>query len=166
VWKVDAEQAVFDVRAMDERLGDALWQQRFAGALLQAFGGFAVVLAGLGLYGVLAIGVVQRRGEFGIRMALGADGPRIGRMVIGDALRIAAAGIVLGLAAAVPLAWLARRTLYGVGFADPLTLGGTLAVIALSAAAAGYLPARWAARVPPMTVLRSIAALAPLFLLR
>jgi ABC-type antimicrobial peptide transport system permease subunit len=162
VWRVDPTQAVFDLRAMDQRLGDALWQQRFAGALLQAFGAFAVILAGLGLYGVVAIGVVQRRGEIGIRMALGADQARIGRMVIGDALRIAAAGIALGLAGALPLAWATRRVLHGVGPMDPPTIAAALGVIALCAAAAGYLPARRAARVDPMTVLRSLLALAPL----
>jgi putative ABC transport system permease protein len=165
VGRVDPLQAVFDVRSMDDRLGDALWQQRFAGALLQTFGAFAVGLAALGVYGVVAIGVVQRRGEIGIRMALGADRARIGRMVIGDALRIAGLGIGFGLAGALPLAWAARRVLHGVGFADPTTIVAALAVIGLSAAAAGYLPARRAARVDPMTVLRCVAATAPFTLM-
>jgi ABC-type antimicrobial peptide transport system permease subunit len=106
--------------------------------------------------------VVQRPREIGIRMALGADQARIGRMVIGDALRIAAAGIALGLAGALPLAWATRRVLHGVGPMDPPTIAAALGVIALCAAAAGYLPARRAARVDPMTVLRSLLALAPL----
>jgi putative ABC transport system permease protein len=164
VWRADPTQAVFDVRTMEDRLHDALWQQRLAGAVLQAFGAFAVGLAALGLYGVVAIGVAQRGGEIGLRMALGADPRRIGRMVLGEALHIAAVGVVLGVATALPLAWLARGTLHGVAFADPGTLVGTLAVIAVGAAAAGYLPARRAAMVDPMRVLRVLAPILPLSL--
>jgi ABC-type antimicrobial peptide transport system permease subunit len=122
--------------------------------LLGAFAGLALLLASIGLYGVLAYAVVQRSRELGLRMALGATSGSVMRLVVARGLSLTA----IGLAAGVALAWAVTRTrqnvLYGVTASDPATFGAVVALLAVIAAVASYLPARRAARLDPIAVLR------------
>ncbi len=122
--------------------------------ILGAFGLFALFLASLGIYGVIAYSVEHRRREMGIRMALGASRDRVRSLVVGEGLRLAGAGLVLGLVLAVAAGQLMTAILFGVSPFDPLALGGTLAVFAAVAAASSWLPAERAARSEPARVLR------------
>ena len=121
---------------------------------LGAFGIVALLLAALGIYGVIAFSVAQRRSEIGLRMALGADGRALQRSVVVDGLRLTAVGLAVGLVLALGLAALARNVLYGVSVVDPVTVGGVLAVFTGVTLLASALPARRAARVDPLRVLR------------
>jgi len=143
------------VRAMEEVLVGSLAFQRFIMALLTAFAGLAIVLASVGLYGVIAYLVTQRTHEIGVRMALGARSHDVLRMVLGHGLRLVGIGVVLGLAGALALTRFLAGQLYGVRPTDPLTFVAVTALLAVVALAATYLPARRAARVDPMVALRS-----------
>lgn len=118
-------------------------------------GAIALCLAVVGLYGLVAYTASQRRREFGIRLAVGATGPDLARLVVGGGLRLAGLGIGLGLLAALAVTRLARGLLYGVSPVDPLVLGGIAALLGLVMALASWLPARRAARIDPITALRS-----------
>lgn len=129
-----------------------LWA--LSSVFLGAFGLIALLLAALGIYGVIAFSVAQRRSEIGLRMALGADGGALQRSVIADGLRLTGLGLVTGLVLAVVLAGLARNLLYGVSILDPVTVTVVVALFAGVALAASALPAWRAARVDPLRVLR------------
>jgi len=143
------------VRAMEEVLRGSLAFQRFVMALLTAFAGLAIVLASVGLYGVIAYLVAQRTHEIGVRMALGARSRDVLRMVLGHGLRLVAIGVVLGLVGALALTRFLAGQLYGVRPTDPLTFIAVTALLALVALAAAWLPAQRAARVDPMIALRA-----------
>jgi len=143
------------VRAMEEVLLGSLAFQRFVMALLTAFAGLAIVLASVGLYGVIAYLVAQRTHEIGVRMALGARSRDVLRMVLGHGLRLVAIGVVLGIAGALALTRFLAGQLYGVRPTDPFTFTAVTALLALVALAATWLPARRAARVDPMIALRN-----------
>jgi putative ABC transport system permease protein len=115
----------------------------------------AVALTMLGLYGVIAHGVVQRTREIGIRAALGADGQRLVRLVLGQGITMIALGLALGMATAIAVLRLLRAFLFGVCSADPATLATAGAAMAAVALATCYLPARHAARVDPLIALKS-----------
>ena len=140
---------------MEEVLVGSLAFQRFIMALLTAFAGLAIVLASVGLYGVIAYLVTQRTHEIGVRMALGARSHDVLRMVLGHGLRLVGIGVVLGLAGALALTRFLAGQLYGVRPTDPLTFIAVTALLAVVALAATYLPARRAARVDPMIALRN-----------
>lgn len=129
-----------------------LWA--LSSAFLGAFGLIALLLAALGIYGVIAFSVAQRRSEIGLRMALGANGGALQRSVIADGLRLTGLGLVTGLVLAVVLAGLARNLLYGVSILDPITVAVVVALFAGVALAASAVPAWRAARVDPLRVLR------------
>jgi ABC-type antimicrobial peptide transport system permease subunit len=118
------------------------------------FSGLALALAAVGLYGVMAYSVSQRTSEMGIRMALGADRARVMRLVMRDGLRLAAVGGLLGIAGAYVFARMAETLLFGVSPTDPVSFALACGFLALVALAAGYLPARRAARVNPLLALR------------
>jgi ABC-type antimicrobial peptide transport system permease subunit len=137
-----------------EHLSIALVAQRLGGSLLGAFGGLALLLASVGLYGVMAYAVSQRHREMGIRLALGAAPGQVRAAVIRDGVRLAVWGAALGVTAAWFVASLVSSQLTGVSAHDPLTFIGVPLALLLVAALACYIPARRAARVDPATALR------------
>ena len=155
VQKLDADLAVFNVKSMQDLLGGSLAQPRFRTLLLGVFAGVALILAGTGLYGVIAYAVTQRTNELGVRMALGAQKSDVLKLVVGEGAQLAAVGIGIGLVVALPLMRIISRLLFGVNAADPVTFGATALVILLVTLAASYLPALRAIRVDPVVALRS-----------
>jgi putative ABC transport system permease protein len=151
---VDPEQAAYDVRPMDQVLERSLAQRWLNTVLLGAFGGIALLLASVGVYGVVAFGVTRRLREFGIRMALGAERSQVTRLVLGRAVLLAAGGTVLGLFAAAVLAGAMQSLVFGVAPRDGLSFAAASAVLLAVALLASYLPARRAASVDPMVTLR------------
>lgn len=139
----------------DTYLRNGLAPTRFAMALMTAFAVLAVVLAALGLYGTIAYGVSQRTHEIGVRVALGAEAKAVVRLVVGDGARLAAAGVVVGVAAAVALTRVLESMLYGVSPADPSTFAAVILLIAAIVFAASYVPARRALRIDPAEALRA-----------
>jgi predicted permease len=152
---VDADLPVYQVRTMERQVEDSLARRRFSLTVLGVFAGLALGLAAIGIYGVMAFLVEQGTNEIGIRMALGATSGGILGMVLRRAMAMAAAGIGLGLLAAIPLVGLLRTLLFGVSPADALTFVGATALLTLVAMAASYLPARRASRIDPMISLRA-----------
>ena len=149
VRAVDPNEPVFAVRTMDAVIASALAQRRFTMLLLAFFAGTALLLSAIGIYGVMAFFVTQRTHEFGIRMALGARPFDVLRLVIAQGVRLAAVGIVLGIAGAIAMARALRAMLYGVDARDPATFAVLSAALTLAALAACYVPARRAIRVDP-----------------
>jgi len=151
---VDAEQGVLETASMEQRITDSIASPKLQTILLGAFGVLALVLACLGIYGVLAYAVSQRTREMGVRLALGAaPGTILGR-ILTDGLRLAGLGLIIGLAAALMLTRYLETLLYSVRPTDPTVFALAIATLLVVAAAACYLPARRAARVDPMVVLR------------
>ncbi|MGH9519112.1 MAG: FtsX-like permease family protein, partial [Terriglobales bacterium] len=142
------------VQTMDQRIALWLAQRRLTLLLMAAFAGLALILAAIGIYGVLSYSVSQRQHEIGLRMALGAGASQVLGMILGQGLRLALAGAMGGLIAVLLLGRVARSFLYGVGASDPLTLIVVALVLLLVAALACYLPARRATRVDPVIALR------------
>jgi ABC-type antimicrobial peptide transport system permease subunit len=126
----------------------------FAMLLLAIAGGMALVLSAVGIYGVISYTVSERRSEIGVRMALGARAAQVGRMVVGQSLRVAGVGIAIGLAGALATTRVMQSLLFGVSPTDPVTLGGVAVVLILLGALAAYAPARRATKVDPVEVLR------------
>ena len=128
---------------------------RFTAILIGAFAGLALLLAGFGLYGVMAYSVAQRRREIGIRMALGAREADVRSLVAGQALRMGAAGVTIGLAGALLVTRILDSLLFGVTAGDPATFAGVSAVLMTVLIVAAYLPARRATRLDPIVALRA-----------
>jgi predicted permease len=154
VQSLDSRQIMYGERTMEEIMGASLAQRRFGMILLGAFAGLALLLSGIGIYGVLSYVVAERTHEIGIRMALGAGAPEILRLVLGRGGRMVLAGTLLGLAGAASLTRLISGMLYGVSATDPLTFGGVALLLAAVALLACYIPARRATRVEPTVALR------------
>jgi len=151
---LDKALPVYGVETMREHVADSLWRERMAVDLIGVFGLFALVLAAIGLYGVVAQNVAQRTHEIGIRMALGAKRGDVLRLVVGEGMLLALLGAAAGVVAAWPLAPLMAALLHGVTPHDPLTLAGVAALLSAVALAASYWPARRAANVDPLVALR------------
>jgi len=154
VEAVDPEQAISDVRSLDQWRSRSLQPRRTPAALLALFGAVALVLSAIGIYGVLSFGVAQRIREIGIRQALGADRASILSLVLAQGLRTTAAGIALGLAGAAVLTRYLESLLFGVAARDALVFAAVTLILFAVAAAACYVPARRATRVDPMVALR------------
>ncbi|MEX1245554.1 MAG: ABC transporter permease [Thermoanaerobaculia bacterium] len=146
---------LYDVATMEERMRGSLAQDRFNTLLLVSLGGIGLLLASVGIYGIISYFVVQRRPEFGVRMALGATGADIVRLTVRQSVMPVVLGLAGGVVAAAAASRVLASTLRGVGPRDPLTFAAVVVVLAAAAALASYLPARRAARVDPMTALRS-----------
>jgi ABC-type antimicrobial peptide transport system permease subunit len=145
---------VFGVVTMDEQIRDKLTQERMIAQLVSFFGALALLLACIGLYGVMAHGVARRTNEIGIRMALGARGGNIAWMVLRETLILVGVGLALGVPAALFAGRLVSSQLFELRGADPWTLIGAAVVLTVVAMLAGYIPARRASRVDPLTALR------------
>lgn len=152
--QVDDKLPIFGVTTMQEQLRENFNQERLIAQLVSFFGALALVLACIGLYGVMAHGVARRTNEIGIRMALGAQSGNIAWMILRETFYLVLAGLVIGVPAALIGARLISTQLFGTSPADPLTLTGAAIVLGLVALIAGYLPARRAARVNPLSALR------------
>ncbi len=151
---VDPEVAIYDVRTMSQQVDNSVAQSRLRSALLAVFSIVALILASLGVYGVIACSVAERKKEIGIRVALGARPSEVRSMVLGQGLKLTLIGLAVGLAGAAAATRLIKGFLFGVSAGDPLTYAGTCAVFIGVALLASYLPARRAMRVDPMTALR------------
>jgi predicted permease len=154
VHELDAQQPVDDVASIEDYLHDSLRARRFTLSLLAAFAGAAIVLASVGLYGVIAYGVSQRRREFGIRIALGARRADIARRVLGDGARLAIVGSVLGIIGALAVGKAMSSLLFDVSPRDLATLAIVASALMAIALLACLVPARRATRVDPAVVLR------------
>ena len=151
---MDADLPFLDVRTLAEHMQAALFVQSVGATMLAAFGAMALLLAAIGLFGVLSYHVSQRTREIGVRVALGAGRREVVGMVVGRATRLVAFGLAVGLALALGAGQLLRSQLIGVGPRDPVTYLGIALLLALVALVASWLPARRAARVDPMVALR------------
>ena len=151
---IDPNLTVTDIRTFDTQVAGNFIQERLIAQLTSLFGILALVIASVGLYGVMSYFVARRTGEIGIRMALGATRPGVVAMVLRGALWQILIGLALGVPAALYAGRLMKSLLYGVGAYDPLALGGAVLVLALCAAVAGFIPARRAASIEPMQALR------------
>ena len=152
---IDPQQSFWAVRTMDELVGASLAQRRFDLALLVGFAATALLLAAVGLYGLIAYSVSQRTQEIGIRMALGAGRRLVLRLVLHDGMVLTLTGVGIGLVAAALLSRVLQSQLYNVGTLDPLAYGGVVVVFVSVAALASYLPARRATSVDPVEALRT-----------
>src|SRR6266851_2247651 len=154
VMAVDAEQPVFVVSTMEQRIADSMSGTRFNARLLGFFGFVALVLASVGVYGVIAYFVAQRTHEIGIRVALGASSRDVAGMVMRQGTAMTVAGLALGLGGAMFATRYLASLLYGIGASDPLTMAGAAITLGAVALAACYVPARRAMRVDLMVALR------------
>jgi putative ABC transport system permease protein len=154
VQALDKDQPVSEIRTMEYYLADSMAQRRFNMLLLAAFAGLALVLAAVGIYGVIAYTVTQRTHEMGIRIALGARGGDILRLVFANAMVTTLAGILIGLAAAFALTRLLQSLLYQVTATDPFVFATIPVLLLVVAGVATYIPARRAMKVNPITALR------------
>jgi putative ABC transport system permease protein len=151
---MDREQAVSAVKTLNELVDSAIGQQRLTTLLLGAFAGVALLLAAVGLYGVIAYAVAQRAAEIGIRRALGAQTKDVLLLIIGQGLRLTIAGVLLGVGGALALTPLMHKLLFEVKEADPGTFVAIIVLLVVVALIASYLPARRATRIDPVKVLR------------
>ncbi len=155
VWSVDRSLPVYDLGTMDELRVESIAATRFSTMLLTAFGALALLLAAVGVYGVISYGVSQRTQEIGIRVALGADDRRVLSLVVGHAAALTGAGLVLGLTGALALSSVIAGLLFQVSPTDPPTLAAGVVLLSLVALLAAVVPARRAARVDPAIALRA-----------
>ena len=151
----DASLPVFDVRSMEEQRLRSFWQQRLFGIMFLVFGAVALLLASIGVYGVLSYSVLQRTQEIGVRVALGAERRDVLRLVVGYGLRLAAIGVGVGLLLARGVTPAIRSQLYNVTPTDPLSFGGVAVFLTIVAILASYFPARRAMAVDPIIALRN-----------
>ncbi len=152
--EIDPNQPLVRVRTMEENMAATVAQPRFRTWLIGIFAALALVLAGVGVYGVMSYTVTQRTSEIGIRVTLGAQPEDVFHIIVGEGLRLALAGVGAGILAALALTRLLRSFLYGVSAYDPLTFGGVALILTLVAVAASFFPARRATLVDPLVALR------------
>ena len=155
VWSFDRDLPISDVLSMEQVVDRAVWQPRFSATLLGGFGALALMLAAVGIYGVISFDVSRRTREIGIRMALGAKPAQVMGQVLGGGARIAVVGTVAGMAGAMALTRYMVSMLYEVGTTDPATLAAAALVLGGVAMGAVWIPARRATRTDPVAALRS-----------
>jgi predicted permease len=154
VHDVDANLPVSDAKTMETRISESLGPQRFATNLLAVFAGLAILLAAVGLYGLISYSVAERTNEIGIRMALGAQPVDVLAMVLRQGAKLALAGAAAGIVAGLLLMRAMQSVLYGVSAADPVSFAGAAILLLFVALLACYVPARRATRVDPIIALR------------
>jgi predicted permease len=154
IQQADSRIPVFGVKTLAEQVDESLVEERMTASLSSLFGLLALMLASIGVYGLMAHTVARRTNEIGLRMALGAHRGQILSMVMGQTLMLAAAGLAIGIPGAVAASRLVSSQLYGVRPTDPITMAGAVALMTALVALAGYLPARRATKVDPMVALR------------
>jgi putative ABC transport system permease protein len=152
---LDPDMPLYDVRTMDESIRRGLWENRIWMSLMTVFAALALIIAAIGIYGVMAYSVAQRTQEIGIRMALGAARRDVRQLIVGQAVRLTVIGIGIGLAGAYALTRLMASMLFGVQAGDPPTFVGVTVILAASSILAAWLPAERATRVDPMVALRT-----------
>jgi putative ABC transport system permease protein len=159
VLAVDSSQAVYDVKTMQQMVGESVSQPRLNMLMLTIFAGIALMLAAVGIYGVMSTAVSQRKHEIGIRMALGAQASDILRMIVGQGMAMALVGMVIGVVVAFLLAFFLTRViegfLFGVSATDLTIFIGIPLLLIFVAFLSCYIPARRATRVDPMIALRA-----------
>jgi predicted permease len=154
IWTVDKEQPIYKIIGVDQLASESLGIRRVSSVLLGAFSTLALLLAGLGIYGVMAFSVAQRTHEIGVRMALGAQPDGVLKMIMGYGMSIVIAGMAIGIAGALALSRVVAGLLYGVKATDGMTFVFTSLLLAFVALLACYIPARRAMSVDPMVALR------------
>ncbi|MFY9611321.1 MAG: ABC transporter permease [Blastocatellia bacterium] len=154
VWSIDRDLPVSQIKTMAQVMSESVAEPRTYTLLLGLFGGVAMLLAAIGIYGVISYAVTQRTREIGIRMALGAQTKDVVKLIVREGMTMALAGVAIGLAASFALTRVMASLLFGVGATDPLTFSVIALVLALIALLACYLPARRATKVDPMIALR------------
>jgi putative ABC transport system permease protein len=154
LWAIDKDQPVFDVRTMQEVRAISLALYSFSSVTLSIFAGVALVLAAIGIYGVMAFAVTQRTHEIGIRMALGAKAADVVKLIVRNGMSMAGLGVVVGLAGAFGLTRLLESLLFGVTPTDWVTFVAVTSTLLFVALLACYIPARRATRVDPLVALR------------
>ncbi|NNF27445.1 MAG: ABC transporter permease [Gemmatimonadetes bacterium] len=155
VWDIDPTQSIWATRTVPDLLSDWIRERRFNLALMTAFSGLAILLAAIGVYGLMSFSVEQRVGELGLRRALGGESKDLLRMVLGKGAVLAAMGIGIGLVGAIATTRLLQGMLYEVGPFDPGTFAALSITVLLVTVVAAYIPARRATRVDPMVALRT-----------
>jgi putative ABC transport system permease protein len=154
IWSVDKDQPIYKIIGVDQMARESLGLRRVSSVLLGAFSALALLLAGLGIYGVMAFSVAQRTHEIGVRMALGAQPGSVLKLIMGHGMRIVIAGMAIGLAGALALSRVVASLLFGVKPTDGITFIVTSLLLVFIALVACYIPARRAVRVDPMVALR------------
>jgi putative ABC transport system permease protein len=155
VAAVDRNQAILLITSMEDLLYDSVSTRRFTMLLLSGFSALALMLAMMGVYGVVSYAVAQRTAEIGVRIALGAQSGAVLRMILAQGLKPVAIGSIAGLIASLALGRLLSNLLYGVKATDPATLAAVALLLSFAAALACWLPARRATKVDPMVALRT-----------
>ena len=154
VWAFDKDEPISKIQSMQQSLSVSVAEPRFQSFLLGAFGALGLLLAAVGIYGVVSYSVKQRTHEIGIRMALGAAPAQVMRLILGHGLKLALIGLVIGTGAALGLTRLMSSLLFGVSATDPATFAGVAVLLVIVALVACWMPARRAMRVDPMEALR------------
>ena len=154
VWEVDKDQPVSNIRTMEDILSESIARQRFTMLLLGIFAGVALLLAAVGIYGVMSYSLAQRTHEIGIRMALGAQRSHVLKLAVGQGLKLVLIGVAIGLAAALALTRVMKTLLFGVSATDPTTIVAISVLLVGVALLASYIPARRATKVDPLVALR------------
>jgi ABC-type antimicrobial peptide transport system permease subunit len=155
IRKIDPTLPLFNIQTGEEARLDTFWQFRLFGWMFSIFGGIALVLASVGVYGVLSYAVSQRTQEIGVRMALGASRRSVFRLIVSDGARLAGLGILCGVVGAAAVTRVVTSQLYNESPTDPVSFLATAGFLALVALVASYIPARRATGVDPMVALRA-----------
>jgi len=155
VLAVDGDQPVYNIKTMEDVLGEAVAEPWVVTSLLSTFASIALVLAAIGVYGVIAYSVVQRKHEIGVRMALGARKRHVLKLIVGHGLKLILIGVVIGLVAAFAATRVISNQLYGVTATDPTIFAFVSLLLVAVAVLASYLPARRALEIDPIIALRN-----------
>ena len=155
VAALNKDQAVFNVRTMEQIVAQSVAPRRFSMLLLTVFAVAALALASLGIYGLLSYAVAQRSREIGVRIALGAQSSDVPKLVIGQGMKLAFIGVAIGLVASLALTRTMKTLLFGVSATDPLTFAAIALLLTLVALLACFVPARRATKVDPLAALRA-----------